>query len=311
LQQVLGDRGEVVATVICGDDYAAENDDDEAGISIREALERHKPDLVVAGPAFDSGRYGLGCALICRVAQSMGIAAVTGMHPDNAAVITHRREMLAVPTGVSATEMQSALSDMARLGVKIARGEELGSAADEGYIPRGIRKLVFKEKVGYERALDMLMARVEGRDWSSEILVQQYGTVEPAPPIEDLSNATIAFVLSTGIVPRGNPDSIPGARALEAFRYSIEGIDSLTTDRWESVHGGFNTRILNTENPNYAMPLPSLRQLEAEGVIGGIYPYFFSTVGNQTAVGPAEEIGERIADELKAEGVSAAIQVSG
>jgi glycine reductase len=241
----------------------------------------------------------------------MGIAAVTGMHPDNAAVITHRREMLAVPTGVSATEMQSALSDMARLGVKIARGEELGSAADEGYIPRGIRKLVFKEKVGYERALDMLMARVEGRDWSSEILVQQYGTVEPAPPIEDLSNATIAFVLSTGIVPRGNPDSIPGARALEAFRYSIEGIDSLTTDRWESVHGGFNTRILNTENPNYAMPLPSLRQLEAEGVIGGIYPYFFSTVGNQTAVGPAEEIGERIAGELKAEGVSAAIQVSG
>jgi glycine reductase len=129
--------------------------------------------------------------------------------------------------------------------------------------------------------------------------------------LENLSDATIAIVVSTGIVPRGNPDSVPGARSLEAGRYSIEGLDNLTVESWESVHGGFNTRILNTLNPNYALPLPSLRQLESEGVFKRLYPYFFSTVGNQTAVGPARDIGQRIAEELKSAGVSGAIQVSG
>lgn len=310
LQAALKDRATVVATLICGDDYVAENEVD-ASADMLSALDEIKPDLVVAGPAFDSGRYGLGCALISKVAKSKGIPAVTGMHTENAAVITHRRDLLAVPSGTGAAEMPQVLSKMAELGLKVASGQELGSAEEEGYIPTGVRRLVFKEKVGYERALDILLARVAGEPWRSEIQVQQYATVTPALPIEDLSQSTIAFVLSTGIVPRGNPDAIPGARALAAGRYSIEGIDSLTTEKWESVHGGFNTRILNTENPNYGMPLPTLRELEREGVIKGIYPYFFSTVGNQTAVGPAQEIGDRIAEELVAAGVGGVIQLSG
>jgi len=310
LQAALGDRGVVAATLIGGDDYVAENEA-EAAVSILAALDQVKPDLVIAGPAFDSGRYGLGCALVCRVAQKRGIPAVTGMHPDNAAVITHRRDLLAVPTGTNAAEMAQMLAKMTALGVKAASGDELGSAEEEGYIPRGIRKLVFKEEVGYHRALDMLLSRINGEPWRSEIQVQRYETVLPAPPVRDLSETTIAFVISTGIVPRGNPDSIPGARSLEAGRYSIEGIDSLDVENWESVHGGFNTRILNTQNPNYAMPLPTLRELEREGVIKAIYPYFFSTVGNQTAVGPAQDIGRRVAEELKAAGVGGVIQLSG
>ena len=54
-----------------------------------------------------------------------------------------------------------------------------------------------------------------------------------------------------------------------------------------------------------------LRELESRGVIKAIYPYFFSTVGNQTAIGPAREIGKRIVEEFTAEGVDAVIQVSG
>jgi glycine reductase len=310
LQQILGDRGTVVATVIGGDDYVAENED-EAGLSIESALAEHRPDLVIAGPAFDSGRYGMGCALVCRVAGAASIPAVTGMHPDNAAVITHRRDMIAVPTGTNPAEMRSIIENMAALGLKLAEGEELGPAAEDGYIPRGIRKLVLKEKRGYQRAIDMLLARVAGQPFTSEILVQKYDDAPSAAPLKNLSDATIAIVVSTGIVPRGNPDSVPGARSLEAGRYSIEGLDNLTVESWESVHGGFNTRILNTQNPNYALPLSSLRQLESEGVFKNLYPYFFSTVGNQTAVGPARDIGQRIAEELKSAGVSGAIQVSG
>jgi betaine reductase len=310
LQQILKDQGGVVATVIAGDDYVAEREA-EAGKAIEEALTVYAPDLVLAGPAFDAGRYGLGCALMCRMAQSRGIPAVTGMYPDNAAIITHRRELLAVPTGLDPSQMQDILGRMAALGLKLVRGEDLGPASEEGYVPRGIRRLVMKDRVGYERALEMLKARVEGRPFVSEIRVQQYDRVPPAPPIRDLANATLAIVVSTGIVPRGNPDALPGARALHAGRYSIAGLDRLEVARWESAHGGFNTRILNTQNPNYALPLPTLRHCQAEGVIKGLYPYFFSTVGNQTAVEPAREIGRRIAQELKAAGVAGALQVSG
>jgi len=310
LQQLLGERGRVVATLVCGDDHAAERED-TAGAALREALGRLAPDLVLAGPAFDSGRYGLGCALACRVAQSLGIVAVTGMYPDNAAIITHRRELVAVPTGLDPIDMRDILARMATLGLRLARGEPLGPAAEDGYVPRGIRRLVWKNKVGYERAVDMLLARVAGRPFVSEIQVQQYERVPPAPPVRDLERAIIGIVVSTGIVPRGNPDRLPGARALDAGRYSIDGLGHLDVARWESAHGGFNTKILNTQGADYALPLGALRALEAEGVIAGVYPWIYSTVGNQTAVGPARAIGRRVAGEFRDAGVAAALQVSG
>jgi len=42
-----------------------------------------------------------------------------------------------------------------------------------------------------------------------------------------------------------------------------------------------------------------------------VYPFFFSTVGNQAAVGLAREIGRRVAREFRDAGVAAALQVSG
>src|SRR5499426_1938103 len=82
LQAALGDAARVVGTVICGDNHVAERE--EAAVAeIRAALEGLRPDVLVAGPAFGSGRYGLACAAACRVAQSRGIAAITAMHPEN------------------------------------------------------------------------------------------------------------------------------------------------------------------------------------------------------------------------------------
>ena len=310
LQQALRTDGAVVATLICGDDYVAEQEE-AAGAAIRDVLRRYQPDLVIAGPAFDSGRYGLGCALACRMARSLEIPAVTGMYPDNAAVITHRRELLAVPTGLNTTDMHRIIERMVALGLKVVRGQPLRSALEDDYIPHGIRKLVTKDRLGYERAVEMLLARATGRPFVSEILVQQYERVAPAPPVADLSRATIGIVVSTGIVPRGNPDHLPGARALSAGRYSIDRLPRLDVGDWESAHGGFNTKVLNTGNPDYALPLATLRALEAEGAVGAIYPWIYSTVGNQTAVGPARRIGQLAAAEFRDAGVAVALQVSG
>ena len=111
-------------------------------------------------------------------------------------------------------------------------------------------------------------------------------------------------------MPRGNPDRQVSGFAQEAFRYSIQGLNAISTQDWESVHGGFNAHILNTKNPSYVLPLPVLRKLETEGRIGGIYPFFFSTVGNGTAVSSAKRMGAQIAQEFKREGIRAALLVA-
>ena len=53
LQQALGDEGVVVATVASGDNYFNE-ELASALASVRAALREHRPDVVVAGPAFNA-----------------------------------------------------------------------------------------------------------------------------------------------------------------------------------------------------------------------------------------------------------------
>lgn len=309
LQQALGDAATVVGTVIGGDNYVVE-EKDQALASVREIFTRVRPDVLVAGPAFDAGRYGLACAMVCRLAQELKIAAVTGMHPENVGVLTYRRDVIAVPTGTNSSEMQAALRKMGALALKLARSEPLGPATAEGYIPRGFRRAVVREKLGYERAVDMLVARVAGQVFSSEVLVKGYDDVPPAEPVKDLRTATIALITSGGVVPKGNPNRLVSGHATEFFRYSIEGLNALTVDDWESVHGGFNTTILNTKNPNYALPLPTVRELEKRGVFRALHPFYFATTGNGTAVTDATRMGVQIAKELQEAKVDAALLVA-
>lgn len=309
-QAALGDDGEIVATIVCGDNYAVE--EPEALEGARDALQRHRPDLVLAGPAFDAGRYGVACGDVCRIAGELGIPAVTGMHPENPGRVGVNRQTYAVPTGASTVEMTAALGKMVSLGRKMVAGVDLGSAAEDGYLPRGVRKVVRTDKTGLDRALQILKERLEDRPFKSEIDLsqQQYEQVAPAPPVRNLSEAKIAFVVSAGIVPSGNPDGLPGGQSQDIYRYSIDGVDALKVGSWMSAHGGFNTTILNTQDPNYAMPLPTLRELERQGVIKEIHPYFYSTVGAGTSVRKSREMGKKVASELKEAGVDAVIEVA-
>jgi glycine reductase len=309
LQQALGDQGTVVGTIIAGDNYFVE-EQEEALPKTREAFDQLKPDLVVAGPAFDAGRYGLACALVCKLAAERNIAAVTGMDPENVGVLTYRRDIFAVPTGISTSELASAMGKMAALGLKLSRGEELGAALEEGYVPRGFRRPVIRKKLGYERAVEMLIARATDKPFVSEVQVKSYESIAPAPPVESMSDATLALITSGGLVPRGNPDRLVSGHATDCFKYSIDGLDALSVDDWESVHGGFNTTYLNTVNPNYALPLPRCRELERQGVFKKLYPYYFATTGNGTAVTDARHMGAEIAEELISADVKGALLVA-
>ena len=308
LAGALGDAGAVVATLVCGDNYFVENED-AAQRFVRDTIEQYAPDVVIAGPAFDSGRYGLSCGLVCKVASEAGVPGLSAMESDNPGVTVYRRDFICLPTGSNVAEMPAVVARLAEFAKRIGAGEELGSAEDEGYIPRGFRRDIQRPKPGATRAVDMVMARIDGEPFTSEIVVRDYDHVPPVPPLESLKDVKIGIVTSGGLVPKGNPDKLSAARADSFFHYSIEGMNELQAGEWESIHGGYGHRWVNERDPNYVVPLRSLRTLEKQGEIGSMYPRYISTVGNQTSVANARRFGQEIADEFRQAGVGAVVLV--
>jgi len=297
LNQLLGTTGRVVATIVGGDNYVGERSDDAAR-TIEDALRSLQPDLLIAGPAFDAGRYGVACALATRIAGDLGILAVTGMHPENPGVTLPHGDAPIVPTGASAAEMRSALEAMARIGGKIARGEELGPAAAEGYLPRGRRRPGLRKEPGHRRAISMLEDRLAGRAFLTELPVRPIEQIVPAAPIAALGRATVALVTTGGLVPKGNPDRLVAAGATEYLRYNVAGLDALSAADWDCVHRGFYTAIVK-QNPNYILPLDIVNDLHRTGEIGGVYPWIFTTSGVGTADRESRRMGQAIGQELR------------
>jgi len=309
LQAALGDKAQVVGTVICGDNYFADHPQ-QATAEVLELISSFKPQLVVAGPAFNAGRYGPACGAICQAVQEkLGVPAVTGMYPENPGVELYRKHIFCVKTGNSAADMQKALPAMATLGLKLAKGEKLGPPEVEGYLPRGIRKNAMAEKPAATRAMDMLLAKLQGLPYRTELPMPAFEKVPPAPPVDDPSKATIALVIEGGLVPKGNPDRLESARASKYLKYNIADKDDLSGEEYESVHGGFTTVFIN-QDPNRVLPLDAAREAEREGKIGKLYPFYFVTTGNQCTLESAQEFGQGIARELIAEGVQGAILTS-
>jgi glycine reductase complex component B subunit gamma len=296
LQQALGQQGAVMATLMCGDNYA--NDQRDAAMAAIAAHLRHlRPDVVIAGPAFGSGRYGLACTQVCRVAQALDLPAITGMHPENPGVLSALPDVLVVPTGETSATMQEALQTMTRLALKLARGETLGPAEHEGYLPRGIRRIYERQHPGYQRALDMLRTKLRGESFMTEVPIHLPERIPPAAPIVELSQATIAMVTTGGLVRKGNPDKQVSANATRFYRHSVAELRSLSGKDWEAYHAGYFNHIVNS-NPNYVLPLNFLRDLEDAGVLGGIFEWIYALPGVSTPVAVSREMGRSIARDL-------------
>src|SRR5207302_1477506 len=105
IEQALAGAGTVVATVRCGDNYVAERTD-QAVAELLTLVAAERPGLVIAGPAFLAGRYGVACGALCAAVQAkLGVPAVTGMHPENPGVDLYRRRVYIVQTGAEAARM--------------------------------------------------------------------------------------------------------------------------------------------------------------------------------------------------------------
>ena len=307
LEKALGDDARVEATIVCGDNFASERIDDVTR-TIAGELDRLTPDVLIAGPAFGSGRYGLACALACKIAQSRGIPAVTAMHPENPGA-SARREIYVLPTGAATTSMPAALEALAPLARRLARHETLGPAEIEGFLPQGKRRVHDRGRPGYQRALDMLLDKLHGRPYRSEVPYVAPDRVPPAAPVPDLTRARIAMVTTGGLVRKGNPDKQVSANAVRYHRHSVAELEALSPKEWEAYHAGYFNHIVNS-NPNYILPLSFLRDLERQGAIGKVHDQIYALPGVSTPVAVSAAHGRGIAADLKAGGVEGVLLVA-
>src|SRR6266446_5181331 len=292
LEKALGDGARVEATLVGGDNFVNERAEETSRV-------------IAAGPAFGSGRYGLACALVCKVAQGQHVPAITAMHPENPGASSARRGIYIVPTGASTTSMQAALDALAPLVQRLGRGETLGSAEVDGYMPRGARRVHDRGRPGYQRALDKLL----GRPYRSEVPYAAPERVSPAPPIADLSRARIAMVTTGGLVRKGNPDRQVSANAPRYHRHTVAELESLSPADWEAYHAGYFNHLVNS-NPNYILPLSFLRDLERQGRVGKVHEHIYALPGVSTPVAVSAGHGRSIAADLKAGGVDGALLVA-
>ncbi len=309
LKAALGTDAEIVATVVCGDSYFASNIE-KATADILEMMKKYKPDAVIAGPAFNAGRYGTACGGVCEaVVKKLGIPAVSGMFPENPGVEMYKKSFYIVETPDSAAGMRKAVPAMAKLVLRLLKGEKLGTPAEEGYIERGVRKNKFYDKLAAERAVDMFTAKLKGEPFVTEYPMPVFDRVAPNPAVKDLKNAVIALVTSGGICPKGNPDHIEASSASKFGEYDITGVMDLTSDGYCTAHGGYDATYAD-QDADRVLPVDVLRDMEKEGVFKKLHNKFYTTVGNGTAVASAKKFGAEIARRLIADGVTAVILTS-
>ncbi|MCC7484877.1 MAG: glycine/betaine/sarcosine/D-proline family reductase selenoprotein B [Burkholderiales bacterium] len=306
LDKSLAGRAKVAATLVCGENFFMEHEEEVAGKLI-EAAGEHRIDLVVAGPAFSAGRYGLACGAICELANGrLGLPAVTAMSLENPGTEYRRRRVYILPAGESVKSMSEIVPRLAEFAMKLAANGTPGPAAVEGYLPRGIRRNVRTEKTAAQRAVDMLLKKLRGEPYETEIRLEAQERVAPAPPIGALDEAVVAIVTEMGFLPHGNPDRIASSRAKVWGRYSIAGMDAVSAEKFMYIHGGYNTRRVD-EDPNRGVPVDALRALEREGRIKRLVDEIFSTCGNGGALTEMKRIGQEMAREVRRRGATAVI----
>ena len=300
-------EAEIVATVVCGDSYFASNMD-EAASEILEMMRKYEPDAFIAGPAFNAGRYGTACGAMCAaVSKEFGIPVISGMYPENPGVEMYKKSAWIIETPDSAIGMRKAVPAMAKLALKLLKGETVDKT--DGYIERGIRKNVFFEKLAAERCVDMFVSKLRGEPFETEYKMPVFDRVDPQPAVKDMAHATIALVTSGGICPKGNPDHIEASSASKFGEYDITGVMNLTSETYCTAHGGYDATYAD-QDADRVLPVDVLRDLEREGVIGKLHNKFYATVGNGTSVANAKKFGAEIVNRLVNDGVTAVILTS-
>lgn len=311
LEKLWDGKIEIVKTISCGDNYINNEEHfKKAWIEIKEIIEEIKPDIFIAGPAFNAGRYGVACAKLCDyVRKNLNIPSITAMYYENPAVPIYVKDNYIIASPETASGMKKVLPVLSALSLKFINREKIGPARTEGYIPTGHRYNAYNQTIGAARVVDMLFKKLKEEDYFTEIPLRKFEKVKAAAPLKDRKNAIIALITTGGLVPKGNPDKLRQAFSVTCAKYNIEGLVSIPAGDYESIHGGYDTTLVN-EDPNRLVPLDELRILEKEHYIKGIYKNFFTTCGIGTKITDSINIGKGMAKELLENGVNGVILTS-
>lgn len=300
-------NAKITHTIICGDNYMASNTQ-EAIKEISSFLEDKEFDLLVAGPAFLAGRYGFACGEVCKnVAERFNVPTITSMNENNPGMELYRKDTYIVKGHNTAAGMRKDIAPIANLANKITNNEELFGADAEGYFSRGLRKEIEEQnnKTAADRAVDMLLKKLNGEVFETELFIEQEDKVEPLAAIQP-KDTRVAFVTTSGLVPTGNPDRIPAGGSTHWAKYEIGSKNVLASGDYISVHGGYNVDFA-AKNPMLMVPLDALKKHVSNENIKSLHPYYYVLVGNQTAKGDAVRMAKEIVEEVRKDGVEAVI----
>lgn len=306
IDSLLGEDGEVIATIICGDNYFVNNIDEslEEGLAL---VAKFEYDIFFAGPAFNAGRYGISAgSMAASVADKFNIPSITAMYEENPAVELFRKDTYIIKTSIHSSSMKPALEKMVNLGLRFLRKEEVMGADVEGYIRGDIILNERQEKNSAERAIDMVLKKIKGEDFVSEILPPIFDEVIPALPLENIDKAKIAIITDGGLIPENNPDKLKPNGSLNCGVYDFE---SLIKNKHYVIHSGYDgTWVL--ENPYRLLPYDILLDFVKEKKIGSLDNNVYVVCGNCASISASKEKGKDIAKRLLDEGVKAAILTS-
>ena len=155
-----------------------------------------------------------------------------------------RKDVIIIKTGNSAADMKKAVKSVSDIVKKLATNQEILGPAEEGYHERGIRVNYFADERASERAIKMIVKKIKGEPFETDLPMPKFDRVAPAEPIKDIKKAKIAVVTSGGIVPTGNPDHIESSNATKFGAYSIKGMDKLSEKDFTTIHGGYIFNML-------------------------------------------------------------------
>ena len=304
------ENAQVTHTIVCGDNFMGSNTE-EAVAQIMNLLEGKQIDLFIAGPAFQAGRYGVACGTICKaIHEKLGVPVVTSMNEENPGVEMFKKDMIIFKGGNGAVKMRQDVAVMMKYVNKILAGGVSEGAEAEGYFARGCRGEKFledkRENTAAYRGVQMLVKKIYGKEFRTELVIPKKELVPIAEPVADLSKATIAMVTTGGIVPVDNPDRIQSASATRWGGYDVSGMERLEGGVFKTIHAGFDPAAANAD-PNVIMPIDAMRAYEKEGKIGKLHEIFYSTVGTGTTEAEARRMAQEIIPQLREANVTAVI----
>lgn len=309
LQSALGDSYKIVATIICGDNFIAENIENVSN-EIADIVEKYNAQMYIAGPGFNAGRYGLACgATTAIVTERLKIPAVTGLYTENPGTDLYKDRAYILQTENNAAKMKAALERLAGFASRLAEGGFINDGKSEGYFGSGPAVDIDYGTPASTRGINMLLNKYFHQNFRTEVVMPNHEEI-PVPVLEKpLSEARIALVTDGGLVPKGNPDHMVPTNSKYFKSYNFGDADHLDASDYEVSHQGYNNAFV-LDDPNRLVPVDAMRALEKEGKIGSLLDTYYTTAGVMTPMEMGKKFGEEIAKSLKDQNIDAVILTS-